>query len=715
MVAKTTLLPREGTMYRLNACRAALFRRATVVIDSCGAEPSSLAVPGTKLSGLRSPYCSSQSNKALANAASSVFLALLARTFAFFCLGLAQGAEFPSVIDFWKSRLSNKSRTTSCIGSWQLFISVAILAMSGGAWADINNGLRGYWSFDACSAADDSGNGLNGTIYGGTLSCIASGSGKQYSFTGTQWIDLGIGTSQIATNQITVAAKIKLTANVAQQQRIINKQFTNSAGNWGLEIFGRSYCGAACGSTTNALNFHINNGGGINCSDNTTNLAAGTEYHVAATYASSLISLYVNGALVKTCPTTLAIPSSINAPLVIGKTASESFFYFNGNLDEVRFYDRALQASEVASLPSADRTFCQPGAAATNPNSAYVVDSANGTVTDSRSNLMWDQCAYGLSGANCTAGLRLGYSYDTAKAVAGGLGTYKGKTGWRLPSVTELQSLVETCRTGPAINTDAFPNTIDPAADAITTYWSSDLVPNNTSFAKSISFSSGSEINLPRKSSFQFRLVRGAVVVPPVSVTVTYSGGTNGSITPLGPQTVAPNATTTFTVSADAGYTASVGGTCGGTLTDTTYTTNPLTANCTVVASFGTDIDPVCQSVGVQIKTISRVNLDATMNAARAKVVGYGGLKQTYNVTCSNGRFGVVRTPGSLSPGGETYALVQRAPSCVRQDVKIPGPAVTSKTDIDEAILASGDGKSDATDALKANKLIGPLAAEICL
>lgn len=358
--------------------------------------------------------------------------------------------------------------------------------------------------------------------------------------------------------------------------------------------------------------------------------------------------------------------------------------------------------------------FCQAGAgAATNPNSAYVVDSANGTVTDTRSGLMWDQCPSGLSGSGCATGPRLGYSYNTAKSVAAGLTTYKVQSGWRLPSITELKGLVETCRTNPAINTDAFPNTISTTAGAVTAFWSADLVTNNPAYAKFVAFGDGFENYQPISKLFQLRLVRSTSVVAPTSVTVTASGGANGSITPLGPQTVAANATTTFTVVANAGYTASVGGACGGTLTGTTYTTNSLTANCTVVASFGTDIDPVCNSDGVQVTTISRVNLDATMIAARAQVVGYGGLKQTYNVTCSNGRFGVVRTPGSLSPGGETYALVQRPASCVRQDVKIPGPAVTTKLDIDAAIAAAGDGKTDATDALK-KTIVGPLATAIC-
>ncbi|MBF0563827.1 MAG: VCBS repeat-containing protein, partial [Nitrospirae bacterium] len=68
--------------------------------------------------------------------------------------------------------------------------------------------------------------------------------------------------------------------------------------------------------------------------------------------------------------------------------------------------------------------------------------------------------------------------------------------------------------------------------------------------------------------------------------TVTPSAGSNGTISPSTPQTVAYNVTTQFTVTPNSGYIASVGGTCGGTLTGNTYTTLPITANCTVVATF---------------------------------------------------------------------------------------------------------------------------------
>lgn len=71
------------------------------------------------------------------------------------------------------------------------------------------------------------------------------------------------------------------------------------------------------------------------------------------------------------------------------------------------------------------------------------------------------------------------------------------------------------------------------------------------------------------------------------SYTVTPSAEANGSIQPEGTTTVDHGASTSFTITPDFGYTiADVGGTCGGTLNGDLYTTNALTSDCTVVASF---------------------------------------------------------------------------------------------------------------------------------
>jgi hypothetical protein len=71
------------------------------------------------------------------------------------------------------------------------------------------------------------------------------------------------------------------------------------------------------------------------------------------------------------------------------------------------------------------------------------------------------------------------------------------------------------------------------------------------------------------------------------TVTVTPIAGPGGSLDPGTPQQVAVGQSVVFAVSADPGYqTGAVGGTCGGTLENGSYTTAPVTLDCTVEASF---------------------------------------------------------------------------------------------------------------------------------
>ncbi len=67
--------------------------------------------------------------------------------------------------------------------------------------------------------------------------------------------------------------------------------------------------------------------------------------------------------------------------------------------------------------------------------------------------------------------------------------------------------------------------------------------------------------------------------------TITTTASTGGSVTP-GTTTVNSGQTAKFTVSASNGYTVQSVTGCGGTLSGNTYTTGPVTDNCTVNASF---------------------------------------------------------------------------------------------------------------------------------
>ena len=98
----------------------------------------------------------------------------------------------------------------------------------------------------------------------------------------------------------------------------------------------------------------------------------------------------------------------------------------------------------------------------------------------------------------------------------------------------------------------------------------------NTVYLRSVSAAGTSESN-----------ATADVDVDPNTYAVTPSAGDGGSITPATVQTITEGDTTAFTVTPDGGYEiASVDGTCGGSLLGNTYTTNAITAACTVVATF---------------------------------------------------------------------------------------------------------------------------------
>ena len=74
-------------------------------------------------------------------------------------------------------------------------------------------------------------------------------------------------------------------------------------------------------------------------------LPAATWTHVAATYDGTTVRLYVSGTLVGSAAASGNISAS-GSPLSIGGTAAYGE-YFNGRIDDVRIYNRALSAAEI--------------------------------------------------------------------------------------------------------------------------------------------------------------------------------------------------------------------------------------------------------------------------------------------------------------------------------------------------------------------------------
>ena len=98
--------------------------------------------------------------------------------------------------------------------------------------------------------------------------------------------------------------------------------------------------------------------------------------------------------------------------------------------------------------------------------------TANGTVYDTKTKLTWQQTV--ASGT---------YNWAGAKTYCAGLSL--NGTGWRLPTIKELQTIVDDSRTNPAIDTTAFPST---PADW---FWSSSPLAGSSSYAWDVSFDFG--------------------------------------------------------------------------------------------------------------------------------------------------------------------------------------------------------------------------------
>jgi len=92
--------------------------------------------------------------------------------------------------------------------------------------------------------------------------------------------------------------------------------------------------------------------------------------------------------------------------------------------------------------------------AANAPTGRYTISSggtATGTVLDTQTGLTWQQAAPAGATLASTWSSALSYCTSNAGALPG--------SGWRLPSMTELQSIVDDSRFNPSIDPNAFPST----------------------------------------------------------------------------------------------------------------------------------------------------------------------------------------------------------------------------------------------------------------
>jgi hypothetical protein len=198
-------------------------------------------------------------------------------------------------------------------------------------------GLVAAWGFDdaaGTTASDSSGHNLTGTV-SNTAWTTAGKFGGALAFNGTSsWVTVADNNLLDLTTGMTLEAWVKPNSLSGWTNVIMKERGTT----------GLNYALYASDNTGQPPAGYVYRGSDINAVG-TTALAIGAWTHLATTYDGANLRLYVNGALVRTRAVTGTLANTAN-PLRIGGDLPWGE-YFNGLIDEVRVYSRALSLAEI--------------------------------------------------------------------------------------------------------------------------------------------------------------------------------------------------------------------------------------------------------------------------------------------------------------------------------------------------------------------------------
>ncbi len=228
---------------------------------------------------------------------------------------------------------------------------------------DFSKGLVAYYSFNNCDAEDNSGNGNNGTIHG-TPECVNGILGKGLKFGGyydPSYIEVPNSESLSFLDNFSFVIWFNiqdvygmdgwgnpseyggqtLLAKSGDREGLVVKVGRSSKDGKFYPYLRNGYC---CLSSDVYLSAY---------DENETSVIDLNEWHMLAVVADSQdIKLFIDGKLEAqmSLQEFKINPTMSSSPLRIGIDEGASWYPFNGILDEIRIYDRALTENEILEL-----------------------------------------------------------------------------------------------------------------------------------------------------------------------------------------------------------------------------------------------------------------------------------------------------------------------------------------------------------------------------
>jgi len=308
---------------------------------------------------------------------------------------------------FWRQKMNNKQHR------WNARIAAVatVLAFSGWivqpAHGIPEDGLVARWCFDDCTGNDCGPNNFDGTNSG--AACVDSPWTKAFEFKTTDIVHSIPATwdDSIAANQaFTVAAWVKWegpdpTYSISNQCIIFDGRGSNvdNPGN-GMTL----YVAGASNDGKVRVHFNVDQTGQPDL-HGTTPIPTQAWTHVAATFDGSAdkLRIYIDGRLDAEMTTTAAYTSS-DLTAAIGQNRwapSDPKAVFNGLIDEVRVYNRALTAQELmigaCCRPDSVCTLVATGDECVKLDGRYLGDGTTECYHDTAGNCIPTLSAWGVA------------------------------------------------------------------------------------------------------------------------------------------------------------------------------------------------------------------------------------------------------------------------------------------------------------------------------
>ncbi|MCW1892383.1 MAG: prepilin-type N-terminal cleavage/methylation domain-containing protein [Candidatus Uhrbacteria bacterium] len=191
--------------------------------------------------------------------------------------------------------------------------------------------LIGRWDFDECngsSALDSSGNGNTG-VFAGTLTWSTEAPSKQ----GCSLIFNGTDSRVSAPIPSLGSVQTKSLWFYASSEVTANRYLFDEGGN-------NHFIRIISGKVTNGTNVS-------SYFNSVTTIVPGRWYFVVSVYDGSKLYTYIDGSLDRTDVAVAQVPG---ATLSIGNYSGGGPYYFAGNIDDVRVFNRALSGREIHQM-----------------------------------------------------------------------------------------------------------------------------------------------------------------------------------------------------------------------------------------------------------------------------------------------------------------------------------------------------------------------------